>query len=81
VLCSGRVTALLGIVLVALTLRQTVVVMAPILGDIRVDIPMSNIGVGLLGTLHPVADPRSGKDDRPCCRCGARDATLSGRGS
>ncbi|MER7590363.1 MFS transporter [Micromonospora sp. NPDC127501] len=53
-LWAGRVAALLGIVLVALTLRQTVAVMSPILGDIRVDIPISNIGVGLLGTLPPI---------------------------
>ncbi|MEU1589579.1 hypothetical protein [Micromonospora sp. NPDC005710] len=46
--------ALLGIVLVALTLRQTVAVLSPILGDIRADIPISTIGVGLLGTLPPI---------------------------
>ncbi|GIJ48250.1 putative MFS transporter [Virgisporangium aliadipatigenens] len=51
---AGRVVALLGIVLVALTLRQTVAVMSPILDDIRVDIPMSDLGVGLLGTLPPI---------------------------
>lgn len=48
-LWAGRATALLGIVLVALTLRRAVAAMSPILGDIRVDIPISDIGVGLLG--------------------------------
>ncbi|MFD5827304.1 CynX/NimT family MFS transporter [Lentzea sp. NPDC060358] len=53
-LWAGRVAALLGIALLALTLRQAVAAVSPILGDIRVDIPISNIGVGLLGTLPPV---------------------------
>ncbi|MFG1925319.1 CynX/NimT family MFS transporter [Cryptosporangium sp. NPDC048952] len=53
-LWAGRTAALLGIVLVAFTLRQAVAVISPILGDIRVDIPISNIGVGVLGTLPPI---------------------------
>ncbi|MEV7330402.1 MFS transporter [Micromonospora sp. NPDC093244] len=53
-LWAGRTAALLGIVLVALTLRQTVAVMSPILDDIRADIPISSIGAGLLGTLPPI---------------------------
>ncbi|MCA2215706.1 hypothetical protein [Jidongwangia harbinensis] len=53
-LWAGRVAALLGIVLVALTLRQTVAVMSPILDNIRVDVPISDIGAGLLGTLPPI---------------------------
>jgi CP family cyanate transporter-like MFS transporter len=59
-LWAGRVVALLGIVLVALTLRMAVAAMSPILGDIRVDIPISNIGVGLLGTLPPILLAASG---------------------
>lgn len=59
-LWAGRTAALLGIVLVALTLRQAVVVVSPILGDIRVDIPISTIGVGLLGTLPPILLAASG---------------------
>ncbi|EXG81137.1 CynX/NimT family MFS transporter [Cryptosporangium arvum] len=51
---AGRVAALLGIVLVAFTLRQAVAAISPILADIRVDVPISNIGVGLLGTLPPI---------------------------
>jgi MFS transporter, CP family, cyanate transporter len=53
-LWAGRTTALLGIVLVALTLRQTVAALSPILDDIRADVPISTIGVGLLGTLPPI---------------------------
>jgi MFS transporter, CP family, cyanate transporter len=59
-LWAGRATALLGIVLVALTLRQAVAAISPILGDIRVDIPISNLGVGLLGTLPPILLAASG---------------------
>ncbi|CCH16974.1 CynX/NimT family MFS transporter [Micromonospora lupini] len=59
-LWAGRTAALLGIVLVAFTLRQAVATISPILGDIRVDIPISNIGVGLLGTLPPVLLAASG---------------------
>ncbi|HEX7301383.1 CynX/NimT family MFS transporter [Lentzea sp.] len=53
-LWAGRVAALLGIALVALTLRQAVAAVSPVIGAIRVDIPMSNVGVGLLGTLPPI---------------------------
>lgn len=53
-LWAGRTVALSGIVLVAFTLRQAVAALSPILGNIRVDIPLSNLDVGLLGTLPPV---------------------------
>ncbi|MEU8419634.1 MFS transporter [Micromonospora sp. NPDC048835] len=59
-LWAGRTAALLGIVLVALTLRQAVAAISPILDDIRVDIPISDIGVGLLGTLPPILLATSG---------------------
>ena len=59
-LWAGRTAALLGIVLVAFTLRQAVAAISPILGEIRVDIPISNIGVGLLGTLPPILFAASG---------------------
>ncbi|MBT0768607.1 MFS transporter [Kineosporia sp. J2-2] len=51
---AGRALALLGIVLVAFTLRQAVAAMSPILGEIRADIPISSIDVGLIGTLPPI---------------------------
>ncbi len=59
-LWAGRTTALLGIVLVAFTLRQAVAAISPILTDIRVDIPVSDIDVGLLGTLPPILFAASG---------------------
>jgi CP family cyanate transporter-like MFS transporter len=59
-LWAGRTAALLGIVLIALTLRQAVAGISPILGDIRVDIPLSSIDVGLLGTLPPILLAASG---------------------
>ncbi|KQO05426.1 ABC transporter permease [Agreia sp. Leaf244] len=57
---AGRTAALLGIMLVAFSLRQAVAAISPILGDIRADIPISSLGVGLLGTLPPVLFAASG---------------------
>jgi CP family cyanate transporter-like MFS transporter len=59
-LWAGRTTALLGIVLVAFSLRQAVAAISPIIGDVRTDIPMSVVGVGLLGTLPPILFAASG---------------------
>ena len=59
-LWAGRTTALVGIVLVAFTLRQAVAAISPILGAIRLDIPISNLDVGLLGTLPPLLFGASG---------------------
>lgn len=59
-LWAGRTAALLGSVLVALTLRQAVAGISPILADIRVDVPISTVGVGLLGTLPPILFAVSG---------------------
>jgi CP family cyanate transporter-like MFS transporter len=59
-LWAGRTAALLGIMLVAFSLRQAVAAISPILGDIRVDIPISSVGVGLLGTLAPLLFAASG---------------------
>ena len=59
-LWAGRTTALVGIVLVAFTLRQAVAAISPILGAIRLDIPISDLDVGLLGTLPPLLFGASG---------------------
>lgn len=59
-LWAGRTAALLGIVLVAFTLRQAVAAVSPIIGDIRADFPVSNLDVGLLGTLPPLLFAASG---------------------
>ncbi|WIB13458.1 CynX/NimT family MFS transporter [Curtobacterium sp. MCPF17_052] len=59
-LWAGRTAALLGIVLVAFTLRQAVAAVSPIIGDIRTDFPVSNLDVSLLGTLPPLLFAISG---------------------
>jgi CP family cyanate transporter-like MFS transporter len=59
-LWAGRTAALVGIVLVAFSLRQAVAAISPILGDIRVDIPLSTLDVGWLGTLPPLLFAASG---------------------
>ena len=59
-LWAGRTTALLGIVLVAFTLRQAVAAISPILDAVRVDVPISDLDVGLLGTLPPILFGASG---------------------
>ncbi|MEO6944613.1 MAG: MFS transporter [Lacisediminihabitans sp.] len=46
--------ALTGIVLVALNLRTAVAAISPIVAEIRVDIPLSVVGLGVLGMLPPV---------------------------
>ena len=57
---AGRGAALLGLVLVALSLRQAVAAVSPVVDAIRVDIPVSTLDVGLLGTLPPVLFAVSG---------------------
>ena len=53
-LWRGRAIALLGIVLLALSLRSAVSAISPIVAEISTDIPLSSVGVGLLGALPPV---------------------------
>jgi CP family cyanate transporter-like MFS transporter len=59
-LWAGRTVALVGILLVAFTLRQAVAAVSPILSDIRADIPISDIGIGLIGTAPPILFAASG---------------------
>ena len=59
-LWAGRAAALSGILLVAFTLRQAVAAISPIIGAIRTDIPVSDLDVGLLGTLPPLLFAVSG---------------------
>jgi CP family cyanate transporter-like MFS transporter len=51
---AGRGLALLGIILVAANLRTAVAALSPIYAQISVDVPVSSVGVGLLGTLPPL---------------------------
>jgi CP family cyanate transporter-like MFS transporter len=53
-LWAGRTVALLGILAVALSLRTAVSSISPILAEIRADIPLSSVGVGVLGMLPPI---------------------------
>ncbi|QNE34773.1 MFS transporter [Leifsonia shinshuensis] len=53
-LWQGRTVALLGILLVAANLRTAVAALSPIFAEIRVEFPVSSVGVGLLGMLPPV---------------------------
>ena len=51
---GGRALALVGVVLVAANLRTAVAALSPIYAEIRVDVAVDSIGVGVLGTLAPL---------------------------
>jgi CP family cyanate transporter-like MFS transporter len=53
-LWAGRTLALLGIILVAATLRTAVAGLSPIVSEISDDIPLSSTAIGVLGMLPPV---------------------------
>lgn len=53
-LWSGRLLALVGIVLVAGSLRTAVAALSPIVSLVDVDIPLSGVALGLLGMLPPL---------------------------
>jgi CP family cyanate transporter-like MFS transporter len=53
-LWRGRTLALVAIVMVALNLRTAVSALSPIFDEISVDVPLSAVGIGLLGMLPPV---------------------------
>lgn len=59
-LWAGRAAALLGIALVSLNLRAAVAALSPISHQIAGDIPLSAVGLGLLGTLPPLCFALSG---------------------
>lgn len=59
-LWAGRSAAVFGILLVALNLRTAVSSISPIASRIAVDIPLDNVGLGLLGMVPPVAFAASG---------------------
>lgn len=52
--------ALVGIILVALSLRTAVAVISPIAAQIGEDIPLTELSLGLIGALPPVAFALSG---------------------
>ena len=53
-LWAGRATALLGILLVALSLRSAVAAISPIATEIGRDIELTTIGLSVIGALPPV---------------------------
>jgi CP family cyanate transporter-like MFS transporter len=53
-LWSGRLLALLGILLVAGSLRTAVAALSPIVSLVEVDIALSGVALGLLGMLPPL---------------------------
>jgi CP family cyanate transporter-like MFS transporter len=59
-LWAGRTMALVGILLVALNLRTAVASISPIAAQIGADIPLTAVGLGLIGMVPPVAFAASG---------------------
>ncbi len=54
-LLPGRVLALLGILLVALNVRTAVSSLSPIVDRVSADVPLDELGLGVIGMLPPVA--------------------------
>jgi len=67
-LWAGRTIALLGILLVALSLRQAVAAISPIFDLVRVDIPLSSVAIGVIGMLPPILFAISGLIAPPVAR-------------
>lgn len=59
-LWTGRVTVLVGIILLAFNLRTAVSALSPIASRIRDDVPIDAVGLGIIGTLAPVAFAAAG---------------------
>jgi CP family cyanate transporter-like MFS transporter len=53
-LWAGRTLALVSVVLIALSLRSAVTAISPIVAEIRQDIPLTAVGIGMIGTLPPI---------------------------
>jgi CP family cyanate transporter-like MFS transporter len=54
-LWAGRTTALLGILLVALSLRTAVAALSPIVDHITGDVPFTNVDLAIVGSAPPIA--------------------------
>ena len=59
-LWRGRIVALVGVFTVAFSLRTAVTAISPIVDQIRGDIPITDVGIGLIGTLPPIFFALSG---------------------
>ncbi|WP_341952291.1 MFS transporter [Salinibacterium sp. TMP30] len=75
-LWRGRTLALLGILLIALNVRTAVAAISPILGVIENDIPISSLGLGVLGMLPPIAFALAGITAPAIARARGLDASL-----
>jgi CP family cyanate transporter-like MFS transporter len=67
-LWAGRTIALLGIVLLALSLRSAVAAISPITEQIGRDIELTSVGLGVIGMLPPVFFALSGFIAPPIAR-------------
>ncbi|MBH0055233.1 MFS transporter [Salinibacterium sp. SWN139] len=75
-LWRGRILALAGILFVALNVRTAVAAISPIIGVIENDIPISSLGLGVLGMLPPIAFAIAGIAAPALARARGLDAGL-----
>lgn len=75
-LWRGRLLALAGILFVALNVRTAVAAISPIIGVIENDIPISSLGLGVLGMLPPIAFAIAGIAAPALARARGLDASL-----
>ncbi|MGV8877375.1 MAG: CynX/NimT family MFS transporter [Rhodoglobus sp.] len=75
-LWRGRILALLGVLFIALNVRTAVAAISPILGIIEQDIPLTSLGLGVLGMLPPVAFALAGLFAPALARKLGLDASL-----
>ncbi|MBH0131512.1 CynX/NimT family MFS transporter [Salinibacterium sp. NK8237] len=75
-LWKGRILALAGILFVALNVRTAVAAISPIIGVIENDIPISSLGLGVLGMLPPIAFAIAGVAAPALARARGLDAGL-----
>jgi len=76
-LWRGRITAVLAIVLLALSLRTAVAAISPIVGLINADVGLAPLGLGLLGMLPPLFFALCGFIAPPVARKCGLEAALS----
>jgi len=75
-LWQGRILALAGILFVALNVRTAVAAISPIIGMIENDIPLTSLGLGVLGMLPPIAFAVAGVAAPALARARGLDASL-----
>ena len=75
-LWAGRTTAVIGIILIALSLRSAVAAISPISVEIGKDVDLGTIGLGLIGMLAPVFFAAAGLIAPPIARRLGLEATL-----